>query len=745
MLREYFPNGLQGRSQQTFLYMKTRFNLALLMVLLLQTSYGQTEGTYLPASECSNFNAFLTGSTFDSLKYFTDTIYPSGIMRFDLSKLQEYGGVEDLHPLLGVDQGSTFELVNMVNSRFNSDRKYLRYQQYFDGVKVEGGGYTVTAFYIPDEPPGDPCAVAYMLSPHIVSGINLSVQPRIASTSLDSILNSSVIQSGNQLSDEDVEAELIITHNLLNNCEYYLAWKTMYPHQGTKISWVDAQTGNVLKTVDGQINLTAPTEIYGNQNLNDNTVGNTTFLATPDNRVVAFDFNVFPDCRNRTIADFAGAATPSTTAATWTTAVAPASMYQSFFVASSLVPVFDGVGINFGTINVGIDCPEQNAFSLGGSTLANAFIVIGGNATNSFGVFDAIGHELGHTFLNDFLNSNNAGNGSLHEGIADMIGTYAESVIQGTPDWVIGDDLPALATAVDRNLESPEWDCFTDVSGFTEIHDRSEPLGHWFFIISQGKGNIIGLGINKAINIVLESLNLMGVNDDYGDMRAATLAFVDDEFGPCSLEGYTVRRAWNEICVGPSDYTDCFHIAGNPWVCEEDDGLHLWIENPAQGAVYWWTFPIEWTVQGSPGNPSGNLYVGNHFVVTDFPKYNWYPKYFNIKVYSPTLGSQFNQFRIVKLIDCNGDDPTCEEYYSLQGGGENEDRSSTGGDGQASERHSKGIALLKVHDIVGRLLYSGIPEGFDRNSVSRSGMVILTYFDDSGEFVKSEKILLLKY
>jgi len=719
--------------------MKIKFNFALfLMPLFLQTSYGQTEGTYLPASECSNYNAFLTTETFDSLKYYTDTIYPSGIMRLDLSKAEEYGGFENLYPLLGVGQETTFELIDTVNSRFSSDRIYLRYQQYYYGVRVEGGGYTIVAYS--NKPSGDPCAVAYMIVPRIVTGINLDVQPTIASTYLDSILNNSVVQPGNQLSDADVEAELVIMHNLLNNCEYYLSWETKYPNEGTKISWIDAQTGNVLKTIEGQIDLNAPTEIYGDQNLNDNTVGNTTFLTTPDGRVTAFDFAGFPDCGNRGIADFTGAIPPSTTASSWTIAVAPASIYQTFYVTSSIVPIFDGIGINFGFIRVGIDCPEQNAFSLNGSTLADAYIVIGGNANNSFGIFDVIGHELGHTFLNDFLNISNAGNRSLHEGIADMIGTYVESIIQTTTDWDMGDDVAALATLVHRNLESPEWDCFTDVSGFTEPHDRSEPLGHWFYIISHGKGDITGLGMNKAINIVLESLNLIGVNGDYEDMRAATLAFVADEFGPCSLEDYSVRKAWEEICVGPTDYTDCFYIAGNTWICEEDDGLLLTISDPAPGAVYWWTFPIEWTVQGSPGNPLGNLFIGDFLKVIDFPKYSWYPRYFKIEVYSPSLGSPFSQFIIIKLIDCNDDDSPCEEYYGRKSG------SHFNGYEQIPEQQGKdsNIAILKVHDIVGELLYSGNADGFDRNSIAHSGIVILSYFDNSGGLIKSEKLLLIK-
>ncbi len=718
-------------------------------MLLLQTSYGQMEGTYQPASECSNYNAFLTGTSFESLKYYTDTIYPSGIMRFDLAKSNEYGGVVDLHPLLGVEQGNSFELINTINSRFNNDRYYQRYQQYYGGIKVDGGSYTVSALHTGGGPV-DPCDQAYMLSPHILSGINVNKVPGIASRDLDNILNGTVMPRGGQLTDADVESELVITHNLLNYCEYYLAWKARYINDGAKTSWIDAHTGNVLKTIESEMNLAAPmaTAAYGTPNLNDQLNGNTTSLISLDGRVRTHNFNATCPASPANTAQWTVGLIPTTTAATWTNEAAP-MVYQAHHVISSVLPVFDGVGINFGTVNVA-SCTGFGATSLGGSTTANAFIEFALILGRPTALFDVAAHELGHTFLNDFLNYTNPGNQSLHEGIADIIGTYAESIIQtGGVDWIIADDETVVANEIDRDLQNPgnNFDCFTDVSalGTPDRHARSKPLGHWSYIISQGKGNITGLGINKAINIVLESLNLMGVNDDYGNMRAATLAFVDDEFGPCSLEGYTVRRAWNEICVGPSDYTDCFHISGNPWVCEEDDGLHLWIENPAPGAVYWWTFPIEWTVQGSLGNPSGNLYVGNHFVVTNFPKYNWYPKYFNIKVYSPTLGFQFNQFRIVKLTDCNGDDPTCGEYYDgLIGGGGNSDDLLKDMGSYSATMNGQEMEFLKVFDTMGRMLYSGIIGEFDRNSIQYSGIAIFSYFDKDGKFLKSEKSVLLR-
>lgn len=698
----------------------------------------------LSSANCGNYNAFRTSSTYSNLMYYADKIYPSGIIKLNLAKSNEYGGVEDLYPLLGVETGNTFTQAMTIPSRFDNDKQYFRYQQFYNGIKVEGGGYTVAAL-MTGGGPGDPCAQAYMVSPYIISGINLNVSPTISKNNLDNILNSAVMKPGSTLTDADVQSELVITHNLLSNCAATLMWKATYFNGGPKISWINASTGQVAKTADGNIQINAPTEIYGTQTLIDNTVGGITSLSAPDGSVVGFDFRGFPDCRFRTSGNFTANLIPTTTAPAWTTALFPSAIYQSFHVATALRPAYHGIGIDFGVINVGCHCPEANAFSLGASTLATTFFVVGTDGVNSFGTFDAVGHELGHTYLNAFLDATTVGGGTLHEGISDMLGTYVESVASGTLDWVIGDDVAAIATAVHRDLQFPNanLDCFsTELTAATEVHDRCEALGHWFFLISQGNANITGLGINKSIRIVLESLNLMAMTDDYPQMRTATLAFADDEFGPCSVEALTIRKAWNAICVGPADYTDCFTIEGNPVVCEENNYLHLYIGGALNNTVYRWTFPIEWTVQGGPGNPQGNMYIGTNFLVTHFPTYDWYPRYFNIEVYCPALGSEYTQHKRVTIRDCDGDDPTCHEFYDLDGGGTPDDRSISGN--ELYNLPESIIKTLRVCDVMGRTLYTGEPTLFDRSTISNEGIIIIAYYDESGRLVKTEKSVLIR-
>ncbi|MFQ5335192.1 MAG: M4 family metallopeptidase, partial [Flavobacteriales bacterium] len=592
----------------------------------------------------------MTGDSLENLKYYTDTIYPSGIIRFDLSKSQEFSGIESLYPLLEVQEGSTFQLVKKTASRFDTDKVYQKYQQYYQGIKVEGGGYTVVSFMLA---PGDPCEEEYMLSPFIHSNIDVTTTPDVQSTALDTILTN----------ENGIQSELVITLNLLDACQYHLAWKALYSYNGSKISWVDAHSGSILKTVDADVNLNAPTITYGVQNLDDSTVGNTTTLESADDRVRTFNFTTCPNGSPVDPAQWTTNLIPSTNASEWTTEAEPA-VYQAHFVVTSILPAFDGIDVNFGEVNVASCVSIYAQAYIFSSTMSKAYIFLGRAADGSttLALFDVAGHEMSHIFLTDFLDyTQGIHPKSLHEGISDMIGTYAESIVQGNVDWVMKDDDLNLWPPSGRDLQNPVHSCFNDVKNSSEEHERSEPLGHWFYLISEGDAStgLPALGIESALQIVLESLYFVPQDGDYPELRDATLMIVDDEFGPCSDEGTAVRMAWNQICVGAA--TCGFSIVGPNEVCEEDDYLHLFVSGGLPGATYRWYFPLGWTVEG---NPPGNYIEGPSLTVTDFPKYNWYPRYFQITVVM--LGTGEERTKTIKLVDCLNDDPTCQGYNAIR-------------------------------------------------------------------------------
>jgi Zn-dependent metalloprotease len=186
-----------------------------------------------------------------------------------------------------------------------------------------------------------------------------------------------------------------------------------------------------------------------------------------------------------------------------------------------------------------------------------------------------------------------------------MLGTYIESVVQGgNIDWIIGDDLPTIAQAIGRDLKNPQYNCFTDANANAhgDEHTRSQPLGHWFYLLSQGGSNngvlIPALGIKKALQIVLESLNGIDPKGDYPQLREKTIVAVEKHFGPCSDEAIAVRNAWEAICIGKAEVPEnCYTIRGISTVCEEGEDLSLCTIGGVAGGSFQWTFPRDWRVE----------------------------------------------------------------------------------------------------------------------------------------------------
>lgn len=668
----------------------------------------------------------------DSLMYYSTSISPSGLIQFDLTKSSELSGIEDLHPLLGVDTGSTFTLLKTTRSRLNADLNHYKYQQYHHGLKVAGGGYTVSAL---TNEPGDPCAVAYMLAPNIYSGISVSTSPSILSSQLGSILQP----------DGAIESELAIALNLVGNCQYRLVWEAVYEKNGPKQSWVDAQTGAVMRTIDTYTHNIAPTVNYGAQDLDDTFEGGIHSLVS-ENGIVSTApgvINVFADFNNLNILTN----NDPNPDAPWTAAQATPGVYQSHFVTTSVLPALSDADIDFESVQVAFDNTlPDNAFSYDDfdRTTVRAFLRLGRTMVGNrpIALHDVAAHELCHAYLYDYINDLlQIGVLTLHEAISDMVGTYAESDVQaGATDWVMSDDDPAVqALDTDRDLENPNFGCWNATTqALTNQYPRGGPLRRWFFLMTEGDATagIDGLGLNKAMTIVLEAVNYLDNTDDVDQFAEATVGATDSHYGPCSDEAETVRAAWAEVCITIPNAICNYGIVGPESVCEEDDELVMFISGGPPAADYVWYFPLEWTVLGS----SGNGYYGSVLHVSDFPKYNYYPKYFTITV--KMLGGGPTKEKNVKLTDCLGDDPTCEEYTGLQGGG-TDDRSVTSNQTDLlDETAVNEIAKVKVFDITGRLLFEGSVDEFRRKRLSQFGMLILAYFDEFNNFVRAEKMTI---
>jgi len=696
------------------------------LATMCQSLFGNSPDKPQGTTDCSGFNAFLNKSL-DGLMYYATSISPSGLIQFDLTKSSELSGIEELHPLLEVQSSSTFVLENTTQSRLSKGLWHYKYQQYFQGIKVMDGGYTVSAM---SDTPGDPCAVAYILAPNIYSEINVNANPNINANSLSSILNT----------ESTITSELVIALNLTENCEYNLVWEARYTKEGSKISWIDAHSGALLGTIGTEAHNNAPTEIYGQQNLDDSVDGNVRNLESgngivttaPGSPTVAEDFD-----------DLIIPTNPNVNG-DWTTDHAPVGVYQSHHVTTSVMPGLSSAGIEFSSIQVAYDNTYFNnarAFDDYDRETKKAYVKFGVSSDNghSHATYDIAGHELGHNYLFDILAYKNDGPKTIHEAICDLIGIYVEADVQGFEDWIQGDDDPTLPQ---RDVEHPNEECWNSYTQTLDRHERAGPLRRWFYLMSHGDAanGITGVGLEKTLNLVLDAVNHVGQEDDVEEFVEATMLEAYSQFGICSNVANTLRASWAEVCIDVPPVDCSFSIIGPEIVCEEDDMMTLFASGgPGNAGTFVWYFPLGWTVPGS----QGNMYTGTTLNVINLPKYNWYPRYFTITL--RLLNSGIERNIKIKLEDCLGDDPSCKEFNSYDEGSF-EDRSALlhTEKNDANQTDFNKIVMVRVHDATGRMLFEGSMDDLNKNRLTFTGFLIYTYFDEDNKFVKAEKAVIIK-
>ena len=720
------------------------------MALMAQSVFSQ-QAIYKSITECSDYNYFIQGNSINQLKYYADTVLADGTIMFNLEKSHEIGSLEILYPLLNVGENATFEIIHESLSRTDSTKKFVKYQHFYKGIKVDGSGFTLVA---PADPNDDPCLEVYMLAPYILSNINIDINQMLGANAARIALSNFVEPAYPDLQVNNME--LTIIPNILNDCQHRLIWEASYFYGGAKTSWIDAKTGQVLKTFDPTMFKNAPTINYGPQNMKDRTVGTQTKLESPDGKLKTYDFYLEKQVLDVTISDFNEALIPlSDSNRDWDWDDAHPKVYQAHYVTDLVASHYKKLNIDFENIHVGANCSNDSstgekptAAVVLGSTLANAYLAIGQWQENPIATFDIIGHELGHVYLLQFLSYTSLQAASLHEGIADMLGIYIDYIQKNEINWTLGEDIPLVF----RDLSLTN--CFTNVLN-AEAHERGKPLGHWFYLLTNGDpaSGISALGIQKPIDLILDAVKMINNSSDYPQLMQATLTLAINKYGKCSNEFLSIARAWEKICVS-TGYADaagfiasCNYLVKGPnVVCEEDDKLTLKIEGGLPTAQYIWTIigpnSAQWVASG---NQSGNKIIGGSILdIIDFPKYAYYPRYFTIEAYSPTVGSSFIQHHHVKLEDCNHDDPTCEEANSF-GKASIVDVEDISKKEQINSELPSMVKYVRVYDCLGRLKYQGeVNTFFDKNTIYLDGIFFCQYFDKNGKFVAVKKQKIIK-
>ncbi|NJN78909.1 MAG: M4 family metallopeptidase, partial [Saprospiraceae bacterium] len=589
-----------------------------------------------------------------------------------------------------------------------------------------------------------PCDAVAMVAFYVFTEIEVETTPEIEENQIPNILNVPSISN----------AELVISHNLNDECQFVFAWKVHFYREGDKVAYIDALNGDIIKEVNNGAYFTAPTEIYGSVTLDDFTANGITTLQNSTGTVKGYNLGISSDCYSITDADFNLSQIPSTANSQWSANDAPLALYQSFHIASLAKNWLSNINMNLNSINIGVPTcsPSQFARDVTPINSQDAYVIVANNSPNSWATFDIIGHELGHSVLlaNSIWNS---GEGMvLHEAIADMFGVYIEYKYQGVIDWQMGDDIGLNA----RDLSNPQYKCYDEIVDLTRIfysYEKGDPLRYWFYLITEGSSTyqIPALGIEKSIEIIADAINSGTINSGtinytYQSVMTATFDVVLQNFGRCSSEFIAIARAWEAICLNTGyanwngEVPVCnYTISGPSVVCEEDDFANFCIQGGLPNAYYQWTIIGGKSTQyTSLLGMQGNIQQGGTCLnLTDFPKYNYYPQIITIKVYSPIIGSNFTVMKTVQLNDCNGDDPNCDEYYSSVAAPITQPEAESMR--YELQPNMEDIHFIKVFNSAGILINSDSYLNFNENELPANQLFFIVNLGKNGEIIKTKK------
>jgi hypothetical protein len=192
-------------------------------------------------------------------------------------------------------------------------------------------------------------------------------------------------------------------------------------------------------------------------------------------------------------------------------------------------------------------------------------------------VLEIIGHEFTHAIIfhkTGLVNTEEitcAEFNTLHEGIADIFGIYLENLLEKSDpqnfNWIFSEQ----CKAVGDNFSAPKNHGYADTyNGQLYINVCSENYNphpgagvaeKWFVLLSDGfqgsayndlgygYSNLSGIGPEKAIQIVWNSISSLKAYSDYPAFRTITLQAAEKLYGLHSTEYIAVQNAWCAVGV----------------------------------------------------------------------------------------------------------------------------------------------------------------------------------------------------
>lgn len=213
------------------------------------------------------------------------------------------------------------------------------------------------------------------------------------------------------------------------------------------------------------------------------------------------------------------------------------------------------------------DYTDNASMSFTGGTL-KVGLGSSGTLANSWSSTDILGHEYTHavTGATSALTYSNE-SGALNESFSDIFGEMIENYVEGSNDWLMGNDRTsgAIRSMANPNLYSnPDtyqgtyW--YSGANDNGGVHTNSGVQNFWFYLVAVGGSgtndngqafSVTGIGRDKASAIAFRNLTLkLSSGSDYAAARSGAIEAARDLYGNCSDEVKQVTNAWYAVGVG---------------------------------------------------------------------------------------------------------------------------------------------------------------------------------------------------
>ncbi|NVO02253.1 MAG: M4 family metallopeptidase [Bacteroidetes bacterium] len=479
----------------------------------------------------------------------------------------------------------TNNVKNIAKTSDNLGFTHYKFQQYYNGVKVENAVYLIHAKN----------GIAVSGNGNTYSGINVGIVPNFSSEKAIQYatkhINAEKYMWENQAEENLLKTmknnskatyfpqpELII---LKDKANYKLAYKmSVYAQKpiSNNYVFVDAQNGEIIKTINRIQNTDVPgiahTKYAGTQNIITDSVGpgvyrlrettngggiQTFNMNQGTNYGASVDFTDTDNDWNNVNAQQDEAATDAHFGAEKTLAYFKQKFNRdSYDNANAILYGFVHYDVNYA--NASWDGVRMTYGDGDGSQYS---------ALTSL---DVAGHEISHAVTEHSANLiYQDESGALNESFSDIFGTCIEFFADSANgDWYIGEDFDLTGANGFRSMSDPNskqnpdtyygqyW--VTDGSDMGGVHTNSGVQNYWFYLLSDGgigtndlgrTYNVTGIGIDSAAQIAYRNLTVyLTESSNYMDARQGAIAAAEDLYGSCSMAAQQTANAWYAVGVG---------------------------------------------------------------------------------------------------------------------------------------------------------------------------------------------------